>query len=153
MHPVTTTADTLPDDTGAMFERIIARVSLAIRFMAVFSLATGAIVLVGAIATTRFQRIREGVLLRTLGATRGQVLRVVFSEYLALGVLSSLMAVVLATMATWAITKWVFESSFALPVPALSLLAASVVALTLLVGFWNSLEVVNRTPLEVLRND
>jgi len=135
------------------FERIIARVALAIRFMAVFSLATGAIVLVGAIATTRFQRIREGVLLRTLGATRGQVLRVVFSEYFALGVLSSLMAVVLASVATWAITKWIFESSFALPIPALSLLAASVVALTLLVGFWNSLEVVNRTPLEVLRND
>ena len=135
------------------FERIIARVALAIRFMAVFSLATGAIVLVGAIATTRYQRVREGVLLRTLGATRGQVLRVVFSEYLALGILSSLMAVVLASVATWAITRWIFESSFALPVPALSALAASVVGLTLLVGFWNSLDVVNRTPLEVLRND
>ena len=135
------------------FERILTRVALAIRFMAVFSLATGAIVLVGAIATTRFQRIREGVLLRTLGATRGQVLRVIFSEYLALGVLSSLMAVVLASVATWAITKWIFESTFALPIPALSLLATSVIALTLLVGFWNSLEVVNRTPLEVLRND
>jgi hypothetical protein len=46
-----------------------------------------------------------------------------------------------------------FESSFSLPVPALAGLAASVVVLTLLVGFWNSLEVVNRTPLEVLRND
>ena len=137
----------------AAFERILARVALAIRFMAVFSLATGTIVLIGAIATTRFQRIREGVLLRTLGATRGQVLRVVFSEYLTLGALSSVMAVVLASIATWAITKWIFESSFALPVPALMGLAASVVALTLVVGFWNSLEVVNRTPLEVLRND
>jgi len=135
------------------FERILARVALAIRFMAIFSLATGTIVLIGAIATTRFQRIREGVLLRTLGATRGQVLRVVFAEYLALGALSSMMAVVLASIATWAITKWIFESSFALPVASLAGLAVSVVALTLLVGFWNSLEVVNRTPLEVLRND
>ena len=135
------------------FEKILARVALAIRFMAVFSLATGTIVLIGAIATTRFQRIREGVLLRTLGATRHQVLRVVFSEYLTLGVLSSLMAVVLASIATWAITKWIFESSFAVPILALAGLAASVVALTLIVGFWNSLEVVNRTPLEVLRND
>jgi len=63
------------------------------------------------------------------------------------------MAVVLASIATWAITKWIFESGFALPVLALTGVAASVVALTLLVGFWNSLEVVNRTPLEVLRND
>lgn len=135
------------------FEKVIDRVALAIRFMAIFSLATGTIVLIGAIATTRFQRIREGVLLRTLGATRGQVLRVVFSEYVALGALSSLMAVVLASVATWAITKWIFESSFALPALSLVGLAASVVALTLAVGFWNSLEVVNRTPLEVLRTD
>lgn len=135
------------------FEKIIARVALAIRFMAVFSLATGTIVLIGAVATTRFQRIREGVLLRTLGATRGQVLRVVFTEYLTLGVLSSAMAVVLASVATWAITRWMFESSFSLPLPALVGLAGAVVVLTLLVGFWNSLEVVNRTPLEVLRND
>ena len=99
------------------FEKIIARVALAIRFMAVFSLATGTIVLIGAIATTRFQRIREGVLLRTLGATRNQVLRVVFAEYLTLGVLSSGMAVVLASIATWAITKWIFESSFACRFP------------------------------------
>jgi putative ABC transport system permease protein len=63
------------------------------------------------------------------------------------------MAVVLASIATWAITKWIFESSFAVPFLELAGLAASVVALTLIVGFWNSLDVVNRTPLEVLRND
>ena len=135
------------------FEEILGRVALAIRFMAGFSLATGVVVLIGAIATTRFQRIREGVLLRTLGATRGQVLRVVFVEYLALGLLSALMAVVLASGATWALTRWVFDSSFGLPVPALGGLALAVVVLTVGVGLWNSLEVVNRTPLEVLRND
>ncbi|HEX9166821.1 MAG TPA: FtsX-like permease family protein, partial [Gemmatimonadales bacterium] len=126
------------------FEQILGRVALAIRFMAGFSLATGVVVLIGAIATTRFQRIREGVLLRTLGATRGQVLRVVFVEYLALGLLSALMAVVLASGATWALTRWVFDSSFGLPVPALGGLALAVVVLTVGVGLWNSLEVVNR---------
>lgn len=135
------------------FEEILGRVALAIRFMAGFSLATGVVVLVGAIATTRFQRIREGVLLRTLGATRSQVLKVVSVEYLALGLLSAVMAVVLASGATWALTRWVFESSFGLPVPALGGLMAAVVVLTVGVGLWNSLEVVNRTPLEVLRND
>jgi putative ABC transport system permease protein len=134
-------------------EGILGRVALAIRFMAGFSLATGVIVLIGAIATTRFQRIREGVLLRTLGATRSQVLRVVTMEYLALGGLSALMAVVLAIAATWALARFVFESGFSLPVPALAGLAVSIVALTVIVGLWNSLEVLNRTPLEVLRND
>ena len=135
------------------FEKILDRVALAVRFMAIFSLITGTIVLIGSIATTRFQRIREGVLLRTLGATRGQVLRVVFAEYLSLGVLSSVMAVILASGATWAITRFIFDSSFALPYLALLGLGVAVAALTVIVGFWNSLEVVNRTPLEVLRND
>jgi putative ABC transport system permease protein len=134
-------------------EGILGRVALAIRFMAGFSLATGVIVLIGAIATTRFQRIREGVLLRTLGATRSQVLRVVMTEYLALGGLSALMAVALAVAATWALARFVFESGFSLPVPALAGLTLSIVVLTMVVGLWNSLEVLNRTPLEVLRND
>jgi putative ABC transport system permease protein len=63
------------------------------------------------------------------------------------------MAVLLASGATWAITRFVFESSFALPWASLTGLGVAVVVLTIVVGFWNSLEVVNRTPLEVLRND
>jgi putative ABC transport system permease protein len=137
----------------AAVEGILGRVALAVRFMAGFSLATGVIVLIGAIATTRFQRIREGVLLKTLGATRAQVLRVVLAEYLALGSLAVVIAVVLSVGAAWAITKFVFSASLALPAPSLGALAATVVALTMLVGVWNSLEVLNRTPLEVLRND
>jgi putative ABC transport system permease protein len=135
------------------FEQILGRVALAIRFMAGFSLATGIVVLIGAIATTRFQRIKEGVLLRTLGATRPQVFRVVLAEYLALGILSALMAVALAAAATWTLTRFVFDSAFALPVVAMGGLVVSVVALTVIVGLWNSLEVLNRTPLAVLRND
>ena len=67
--------------------RLLERIVLAIRFMALFTLATGTIVLIGALATSRFQRIREGALLRTLGATRAQLFRIVLSEYLSLGLL------------------------------------------------------------------
>ncbi len=134
-------------------EAVLSKAALAVRFMALFSLATGAIVLVGAVATSRFQRIREGVLLKTIGATRAQVLTVIIAEYVALGSLSALAAIVLASGAGWALAKWVFESPFAVPVGAMSALAAGMVALTLAVGLWNSTEVLNRTPLEVLRND
>lgn len=137
----------------ATVESVLSRVALAVRFMAGFSLATGVVVLIGAIATTRFQRIREGVLLKTLGATRPQVFRVVLAEYLALGGLSAVMAVVLAVGAAWAITRFVFQAALILPGPALAGLGAAVVLLTVAVGLWNSLDVLNRTPLEVLRND
>jgi putative ABC transport system permease protein len=135
------------------FERLVARVVLAIRFMALFSLITGAIVLVGAIATSRLQRVREAVLLRTLGATRQQILRIALAEYLALGLLSSLTAVVLASGAAWGIARWFFEGRFWLPLPALAGLVASVVVLTVAVGLWSSREVLRQTPLEVLRGE
>jgi putative ABC transport system permease protein len=63
------------------------------------------------------------------------------------------MAVTLATGATWALTRFVFDSGFGVPLPAIGALATTVVVLTVVVGLWNSLEVLNRTPLEVLRND
>ena len=132
-------------------ERLVDRVVLAIRFMAFFTLATGAIVLVGALATSRFQRIREGALLRTLGATRGQLFRIVLAEYLALGLMAATVAAVLAGVAAWALARWMFEGRFALPALPLAGLALGVVGVTVVVGLLNSREVIRRTPLEVLR--
>ena len=96
-------------------ESVVDRIILAIRFMALFSLATGTVVLVGAIATSRWQRVREGTLLRTLGATRGQVLRILSVEYAALGLGAATVAAVLAGGAGWALSRFVFESRFTLP--------------------------------------
>lgn len=132
-------------------ERLVDRVALAIRFMALFSIGVGILVLIGALATSRFQRIREGALLRTLGATRSQIFAVIVAEYLALGLFASVVAVLLAVAAGWALARFVFEGSFSLPVIPLGGLVLGVIALTILVGLANSREVVRRTPLEVLR--
>jgi putative ABC transport system permease protein len=134
-------------------ERLVERVALAIRFMALFSLVVGALVLVGALASSRFQRIREGALLRTLGATRGQVFRVVLAEYLTLGLLASAVASVLAGVAGWAVARFVFEGTFSLPLVPMSALAGTIVLLTVVVGLSNSRDVVRRAPLEVLREE
>jgi putative ABC transport system permease protein len=134
-------------------ERLVERVALAIRFMALFSLVVGALVLVGALASSRFQRVREGALLRTLGATRSQVLRVVLAEYLTLGLLASAVALVLSAVAGWAVARFVFEGAFSLPVIPMSALAAVIVLLTVGVGLGNSRDVVRRAPLEVLREE
>jgi putative ABC transport system permease protein len=119
--------------------------------MALFSLVTGAVVLVGAIATSRWQRIREGTLLRTLGATRAQVVRILVVEYAALGLAAALVATTLAGVAGWALSRWVFESTFTLPLPAMLALAGGLALLTTVVGLWSSLDVFDKPPLEVLR--
>jgi putative ABC transport system permease protein len=109
--------------------------------------------LAGAVAASRYQRVREGALLRTLGARRPQLVRILLAEYAVLGALSAGAALLLATAAGWALVRFVFEGSFALPAAELAALVASVVALTIVVGLGGSTEVWRRPPLEVLRAD
>ncbi len=132
---------------------ILNRGALIVRFLALFSLVTGAIVLVGAVSASRLSRIREGVLLKTLGATRAQVLRILIAEYTALGVLAALASVVLASIAGWALAKWLFKQPFSLPALQLSGLTLLLLILTLSVGLWNSAEILKRSPLAVLREE
>ncbi len=134
-------------------EGVLAKAALAVRFLALFSLAAGTIVLIGAVTTARLQRLREGVLLKTLGATRRQVLRILVAEYVALGLLAAAVAIVLSAVAGWALAKWVFEARFDLPLASLTGLTGLLVLLTLLVGLWSSAEVLKRPPLAVLRSD
>ena len=134
-----------------VIEKVIARVSLAIRFMAFFSLAAGVIVLLGAVAASRDQRIREGVLLKTLGATRAQVARVILAEYLSLGALASASALALSLLGGWALLHFQFESAFAVPTAPLAAFSAGVVALTAVIGLMSARDVFARSPLEALR--
>jgi len=130
---------------------ILGKVGAAIRFMAFFTLAAGLVVLLGSLATSRAQRLRETVLLKTLGASRAQVVRVAVAEYLALGLLSALAGLLLSVGAGWALAHWLFETPFALPAASLAFLAAGVVTLTAGIGLWSSVDLFRRTPLEALR--
>ena len=132
-------------------ERIVGSVALAVRFMALLTLATGVVVLIGALATSRFQRLREAALLKTLGATRRQVLGVQVTEYAALGLLAGMVGLGLACLAGWSLTHWIFEIPLALPGAGFGLVLLLLLALPVLAGVWNSAEIFRRTPLDVLR--
>jgi putative ABC transport system permease protein len=134
-------------------DSILAKISFVVRFMAMFTVLTGLLVLVGSLLTGRFQRIQESVLLRTLGASRGQILQVLLVEYLAVGILSALTGLLLATAAAWGLSIWVFKAPLALPLGPLLGALAGVPALTLLVGLILSRGVTDRPPLEVLRTE
>jgi putative ABC transport system permease protein len=150
-HPNVSTLDLAAVQRA--IEGVLDKVVLAIRFMALFSLAAGALVLAGAVASSRYQRVREGALLRTLGARRSQILRVLLSEYAVLGALAAGAAILLSAGAGWALLRFVFDQPFALPGPELLLLLLTVLGLTLAVGLAGSTEVWRRPPLEVLRSE
>jgi putative ABC transport system permease protein len=134
-------------------EGIVRRVSTAIRFLALLALGMGVPVMLSAAASTRRERIREAVLLKTLGATRGVVARILATEYAALGLLGSLTGVLLATAAGWALVHYVFKLPFAIVLVWPVLIAAGLTALTLVLGMLGAREVFARTPMEALRRD
>lgn len=150
-HPNVTSIDLTSIQQSV--EKIVASVALAIRFMAFFSLATGVVVLIGALATSRYQRVREAALLKTLGATRRQVVRIMVTEYAALGVLAAIVATGLASLGGWALMKYTFEVPFTVPWLGFGILAVVLVALPVTTGLWTSLDLFRRSPLAVLREE
>ena len=111
----------------------------------------GLVILAGALSASRFQRAREAVLLKTLGASGRQLRQIMLTEYIAWGSLAALTGVLLAAVAGWALTTQLFELSFRLPALHLAAVWVVVCALTVAVGFANSGEVLRGTPLAVLR--
>jgi putative ABC transport system permease protein len=132
-------------------EDITNRVAWAVRFMALFSVAAGLVVLVGAIATSQKQRLRESALLKALGGTRRQISQVILAEYVSLGVLAALVGLLLAAAGGSALLRYVFESAIVLPAPPLLVLGGLVVLVTAGFGALASAEVFRKTSLEVLR--
>ena len=134
----------------ARIQEIVDRVVFAIRFLATFSLMTGMIVLAGAIAASRMARIRESALLRTLGATRRQLLGVAAAEFTVLGGLAALAGTGLALVAGWLLAIRVFDTPYGIPAGSLLGLAALVVVLTVPGGLLQAAAIARRTAREAL---
>jgi putative ABC transport system permease protein len=132
-------------------ERILDKVAVAVRFMALFSLATGALVLFSAVAATQRRRIREAVLLRTLGATRPQIRRMMLTEYAVLGALGAITGVLLSLGGAWGIVHYMFELPFALTSGASVAIGLGMMLLTVVLGLTSGRRVLAETPMAALR--
>jgi len=132
---------------------LLSKVGLAIRFLALFTVFTGILVLLGAIVTGRWQRARESILFRTLGATRSQVRRILLVEYALLGLLSAGTGLVLALGAGWGVARFVFAMPFHATVLDVAVALVAVPVLTILGGLVTSRGIANAPPLEILRQE
>ena len=131
--------------------RVLDKVTTAIRFMAAFTLVLGIPVLFSAVSATRRERLREGVLLKVLGATRRQVSRVMLAEYLLLGALGSLAGVILSVGGAWALMHFVFKQPFTPAVwPALAV-ALLMIGVAVSIGMLTGRDVFRETPMTALR--
>ena len=133
-------------------DTILQRANQGIRFLGVFSTVAGVFVLIGALATSRYQRMRESALLKTLGAKRRVVLQILTVEYAVLGSLATAAGLVLAIFAGWMMTWTVFEVPFSLDLGRIGTVWLWVTGVTVVVGLIGSRGALARPPLAVLRD-
>jgi putative ABC transport system permease protein len=129
------------------------KLGLVIRFLALFSIVTGLVVLAGAVINSKFLRIKENVLLRTIGARTRQIIKITLIEYAWLGLFSALTGILLSLGSGFLLAKFFFEITFAFDWKELLIIGFGVVVLTMLIGWFNSREVINTPPLQVLRKE
>ena len=137
----------------SVLDTILEKIGFVIRFMGGFSILTGFVVLIASVMISKYQRIRESVLLRTMGATRRQILVITTLEYFFLGTIAAFTGVVLALAGSWALAVFSFEIPFTPDIPLMLLLIVGVALLTVLVGLFNSRGITGRPPLEILRQE
>jgi putative ABC transport system permease protein len=133
-------------------DSVLSSVRQAVGFLGAFLALAGVVVLLGTLATSRVQRLREGALLKTLGARRKQVLTVLMAEYLALGSLATASGLVLAMVAAAVVVPTVFEMQYSPRFGSIAMIWLGVVALTVAVGLLGSRDLLRRPPLAVLRD-
>lgn len=130
---------------------ILQNVSLAISAVGGLALFSGVLIVVGSVAMTRFQRLYESAILKTLGATPRTITAMVALEYLGLGALGGVVGALGALALSWAASRYLFDMPWR---PATGTVALGILLTALLVGVVGilaSLDVVRKRPLAVLR--
>ena len=132
---------------------ILGKVAFVIRFMALFSILTGLLVLISSVVLSKYQRIQESVLLRTIGAKSNQILKINALEYFILGTLATMTGIVIAFVGSFLLAKYTFKIPFTPDLLPPFLVFLSITILTVVIGLLNSREVLTKPPLEVLRKE
>ena len=134
-------------------ETVVNQITFVVRFLAGFSIFAGLMILASSIASTRFRRTREAVVLKTLGATRGRIIRIFSVEFSVLGLLAGAVGAVFANLLTRGILVWVMEIQwhFQWRATIVTLLGTAILATA--TGWIASYRILGLRPLEVLREE
>jgi putative ABC transport system permease protein len=132
---------------------VLAQIAFAIRVIALFSIAAGLTVMAGTLVASRWQRLTESAILRTLGASRVAVARIFAVEYGCLGAAAGLGGSALAAVLAWIVQRFVLDVPLALAPHLLLLGVALAILIALTVGFLATFRILGQPPLAVLRHE
>ncbi|MGP0070461.1 MAG: ABC transporter permease [Bryobacteraceae bacterium] len=140
-------------DVLQIVQGVVDRISQVVRFISMFAILAGAVILASSVAGTRFRRMREVVILKTLGATRWRVSRIFSVEFLVLGGVAGLMGSLLAGSFANLLLKRMLDAQTSIPViPILfSVIATALIANA--AGWMASFPILGQKPLQILREE
>ena len=139
-------------DVLERIESLVNQITFVVRFLAGFSIFAGLMILASSIASTRFRRMREAVVLKTLGATRMRIVRTFSVEFSVLGLLAGSVGVVFANLLTRVLLRKL-EVGFHLEWRATLIALAGTAVLATATGWIASYRILGLRPLEVLREE
>jgi putative ABC transport system permease protein len=152
--------DALPNVTGIRVADVLAAVAALVGKMATalavagsVTLASGALVLAGAVAAGQRRRMSEAVVLKTLGATRAQIRATWLVEFGAIGVCAGVIAAGIGTLASWAVMRFVMQAPWAFLPGRLAATVGACVLLMLVFGFAGTEAALRVRPAGYLRNE
>jgi len=131
---------------------VVIQITYVIQFLAAFSIFAGVVILASSIAGTKYRRIREVVVLKTLGATRGRIATIFSIEFAVLGLVAGVVGIGFANLITRTILHQMnvaYQAQLLLNFSAL----AGVAMLTVATGWMASHRILEQKPLEVLREE
>jgi putative ABC transport system permease protein len=139
-------------DVLARIESVVDQITFVVRFLAGFSIFAGLMILASSIASTRFRRMREAVVLKTLGATRMRIVRTFSVEFSVLGLLAGSVGVVFANLLTRVLLRKL-EVGFHIDWTATLIALIGTAVLATATGWIASYRILGLRPLQVLREE
>lgn len=140
-------------DALATFATILSNVTTAVEVIGGLAVVSGVLVLAGAMAAGRKQRESDAVVMKVLGATRGDVIRAYLVEYGLLGLLSAILAALLGLAGTWAFVEFVLEINFWADPLLILWVALGTIALAIIVGMATTWSALSARPARFLREE
>ncbi|NIQ00755.1 MAG: FtsX-like permease family protein [Nitrospinaceae bacterium] len=132
-------------------ESVVNKLLRLVDFMSGFAIVSGLFILSGAIASTKFRRLKESAILKTLGAPRRVVAAILGYEYAMLGIIAAAIGVLLSSGLSWAVMAYIVKSDWHLRLTPMGWALLTAVGLTTLTGIVSSLDVLKNKPNQTLR--
>ncbi len=138
-------------DVLTRIQEAVDQVALVVRFLAAFAILAGIIILSSSVAGTRYRRIREVAILKTLGATKSRITSIFSIEFSILGAVAGLVGGILANVFTRIISDRFIDAGFRFDWVSLVVVVIATALLANIAGWLASARILNQRPLEVLR--